>query len=103
MTQSSTASAKAWQNSMNAIGSAIANTGQGFASSYEAVRKSDDDFANIYAGLGNEQQVKAALLRYERTRDDSYINSLLNGNSISDSERAALNRAKTNKIRIKKK
>ena len=102
ITQSSTASATAWQNSMNAIGSAIANTGQGFASSYEAVRKSDDDFANTYAGLGNEQQVKAALLRYERTGDDSYINSLLNGNSISDSERAALNRAKTNKIRIKR-
>lgn len=102
ITQSNTASATAWQNSMNAIGSAIANTGQGFASSYEAVRKSDDDFANTYAGLGNEQQVKAALLRYERTGDDSYINSLLNGNSISDLERAALNRAKTNKIRIKR-
>lgn len=102
MTQSSTASATAWQNSMNAIGSAIANTGQGFASSYEAIRKSDDDFANTYAGLGNEQQVKAALLRYERTGDDSYINSLLNSNMISDSERAALNRAKVNKIRIKR-
>lgn len=102
MTQSSTASATAWQNSMNAIGSAIANTGQGFASSYEAIRKSDDDFANTYAGLGNEQQVKAALLRYERTGDDSYINSLLNSNMISDSERAALNRAKANKIRIKR-
>ena len=102
ITQSSTASATAWQNSMNAIGSAIANTGQGFASSYEAIRKSDDDFANTYAGLGNEQQVKAALLRYERTGDDSYINSLLNSNSISDSQRAALNRAKANKIRIKR-
>ena len=102
MTQSSTASATAWQKSMNAIGSAIANTGQGFASSYDAIRKSDDDFAKTYSGLGNEQQVKAALLRYERTGDDSYINSLLNGNSISDSERAALNRAKTNKIRIKR-
>lgn len=102
MTQSSAASATAWQNSMNAIGSAIANTGQGFASSYEAIRKSDDDFANTYAGLGNEQQVKAALLRYERTGDDSYINSLLNSNSISDSQRAALNRAKANKIRIKR-
>lgn len=102
MTQSSTASATALQNSMNAIGSAIANTGQGFASSYEAIRKSDDDFANTYAGLGNEQQVKAALLRYERTGDDSYINSLLNSNMISDSERAALNRAKANKIRIKR-
>lgn len=102
MTQSSTASATAWQNSMNAIGSAIANTGQGFASSYEAIRKSDADFANTYAGLGNEQQVKAALLRYERTGDDSYINSLLNSNMISDSERAALNRAKANKIRIKR-
>lgn len=102
MTQSSIASATAWQNSMNAIGSAIANTGQGFASSYEAIRKSDDDFANTYAGLGNEQQVKAALLRYERTGDDSYINSLLNSNMISDSERTALNRAKANKIRIKR-
>lgn len=102
MTQSSAASATAWQNSMNAIGSAIANTGQGFASSYEAIRKSDDDFANTYAGLGNEQQVKAALLRYERTGDDSYINSLLNSNAISDSERAALNKAKINKIKIKR-
>lgn len=102
MTQSSTASATAWQNSMNAIGSAIANTGQSFASSYEAARKSDADFANTYAGLGNEQQVKAALLRYERTGDDSYINSLLNSNMISDSERAALNRAKANKIRTRR-
>lgn len=97
MTQSSTASAIAWQNSMNAVGSALAATGQGFASAYEAARKSDDDFANTYAGLGNEQQVKAALLRYERTGDDSYINSLLNGNTISDSERAALNKAKADK------
>ncbi len=96
MTQSNAARSTALQNSMNAIGSAIANTGQGFASSYEAVRKSDDTFANTYAGLGNEQQVNAALLRYERTGDDSYINSLLNSNSISDSERAALNRAKNN-------
>lgn len=103
MTQSSTASATAWQKSMNAIGSAIANTGQGFASSYDAIRKSDDDFSKTYAGLGNEQQVKAALLRYERTGDDSYINSLLNSNMISDSERAALNRAKANKIKNKKK
>lgn len=97
ITQSSTASATTWQNSMNIVGSALANTGQGFASSYEAVRKSDDDFANTYAGLGNEQQVKAALLRYERTGDDSYINSLLNSNTISDSERAALNKAKADK------
>lgn len=102
MTQSSTASATAWQNSMNAIGSAIANTGQGFASSYEAVRKSNDDFANTYAGLGNEQQVKAALLRYERTGDDSYINSLLNGNTISDSERAVLNKVISNKEKNKR-
>lgn len=102
MTQSSTASATAWQKSMNAIGSAIANTGQGFASSYDAIRKSDDDFSKTYAGLGNEQQVKAALLRYERTGDDSYINSLLNSNMISDSERAALNKAKANKIRTRR-
>lgn len=99
MTQSNTASATALQNSMNIVGSALANTGQGFALSYDAVRKSDDDFANTYAGLGNEQQVKAALLRYERTGDDSYINSLLNSNTISDSERAALNKAKGNKLR----
>lgn len=99
MTQSSTASATAWQKSMNAIGSAIANTGQGFASSYDAIRKSDDDFSKTYAGLGNEQQVKAALLRYERTGDDSYINSLLNSNMINDSERAALIKAKEDRIK----
>lgn len=102
MTQSSTASATAWQKSMNAIGSAIANTGQGFASSYDAIRKSDDDFSKTYAGLGNEQQVKAALLRYERTGDDSYINSLLNSNMINDSERAALIKAKEDRIKNKK-
>lgn len=103
MTQSSTASATAWQKSMNAIGSAIANTGQGFASSYDAIRKSDDDFSKTYAGLGNEQQVKAALLRYERTGDDSYINSLLNSNMINYSERAALIKAKEDRIKNKKK
>lgn len=103
MTQSSTASATTWQKSMNAIGSAIANTGQGFASSYDAIRKSDDDFSKTYAGLGNEQQVKAALLRYERTGDDSYINSLLNSNMINDSERAALIKAKEDRIKNKKK
>lgn len=103
MTQSSTASATAWQKSMNAIGSAIANTGQGFASSYDSIRKSDDDFSKTYAGLGNEQQVKAALLRYERTGDDSYINSLLNSNMINDSERAALIKAKEDRIKNKKK
>lgn len=107
MTQSSMSSASAMQKSMNALGAAIANTGQGFASSYEAVRKSNDDFANTYARLSNEQQVRAALLRYERTGDDSYINSLLDGNSISDSERAALNKAiatnkrsRRNKLRV---
>ena len=103
MTQSSTASATTWQKSMNAIGSAIANTGQGFASSYDAIHKSDDDFSKTYAGLGNEQQVKAALLRYERTGDDSYINSLLNSNMINDSERAALIKAKEDRIKNKKK
>lgn len=102
MTQSSTASATAWQKSMNAIGSAIANTGQGFASSYDAIRKSDDDFSKTYAGLGNEQQVKAALLRYERTGDDSYINSLLNSNMINDLEKAALIKAKEDRIKNKK-
>lgn len=102
LTQSSTARATATQNSMNAIGSAIANTGQGFAASYEAVRKANDEFANTYSGLGNEQQVRAALLRYERTGDDSYINSLLNGNSISDSERVALNHAIANKLKLKR-
>ena len=103
MTQSSIASATTWQKSMNAIGSAIANTGQGFASSYDAIRKSDDDFAKTYSGLGNEQQVKAALLRYERTGDDSYINSLLNSNMINDSERVALIKAKEDRIKNKKK
>lgn len=103
MTQSSTANATAWQKSMNAIGSAIANTGQGFASSYDAIHKSDDDFSKTYAGLGNEQQVKAALLRYERTGDDSYINSLLNSNMINDLEKAALIKAKEDRIKNKKK
>lgn len=103
ITQSSMSTASAMQNSMNAFGSAIANTGQTFASAYEASRKSNDDFANTYAGLGNEQQVKAALLRYERYGDASYINSLLKGSSISDSERKALTEALAAKRLNKKK
>lgn len=93
MTQSSMSTASAMQNSMNAFGSAIANTGQTFASAYEASRKANDDFANTYIGLGNKQQVRAALLRYERTGDASYINSLLNGKTINMFERAILNKA----------
>lgn len=90
LTQSSMAQAQGMQASMSAIGSGLANSGQGFASAFDAARKEKTDFTNTYIGLGNEDQVRAAILRYEQTGDKSFINSLLRGNSISDDDRTKL-------------
>ena len=91
LTQSSMANAQGMQTSMTAIGSALGNAGQGFASAFDTARKDKTDFTNNYISLGNEDQVKAAILRYEQTGDKSFINSLLEGNTISDEERGRLN------------
>ena len=91
LTQSSMANAQGLQASVSAIGSGLTSSAQGFASAYDAARKEKTDFTNTYVGLGNEDQVKAAILRYEQTGDKSFIKGLLEGSTISPEERARLN------------
>lgn len=105
LTQSSMAQAQGMQASMSAVGAGLANSGQGFASAFDAARKEKTDFTNTYIGLGNEDQVRAAILRYEQTGDKSFINSLLKGNTISDEDRTRLTEVLyngRNKIKIVK-
>lgn len=90
LTQSSMAHAQGMQASMSAIGAALSNSGQGFSSAFDTARKERTDFTNTFVGLGNEDQVKAAILRYEQTGDKSFINMLLNSNTISDENRIKL-------------
>ena len=97
LTQSSMAHSQGMQTSMTAIGSALGNAGQGFASAFDTARKEKADFTNTYIGLGNEDQVKAAILKYEQKGDKSFINGLLAGSTISDADRAKLNEALTKK------
>lgn len=102
LAQSSLATAQGMQTSMNAIGSALSNSGQGFASAFDAARKERTEFTNNFVGLGNEDQVKAAILRYEQTGDKSFINMLLNSNTISDEDRIKLNEVLYDVKNIKK-
>ena len=102
LTQSSLAHAQGMQASMSAIGASLANSGQGFASAFDTARKERTDFTNTFVGLGNEDQVKAAILRYEQTGDESFINMLLNSNAISDEDRIKLNEVLYNVKNIKK-
>ena len=97
LTQSSMAHAQGMQTSMSAIGSSLANSGQGFASAFDAARKERTDFTNTYVGLGNEDKITAAILRYEQTGDKSFINSLLSSNAVSDADKIKLNEALTKK------
>ena len=88
--QSSAAKAQGLQNSLNAFGSALASSGQGYATSLENYRKELSDFTNSWQGLGNEDKITAAILRYKQTGDKSFINSLLQSNTISQSARMDL-------------
>ena len=103
ITQSSMARSNAMVNSINAITSGLQATSNQFASAYDTARKEKTDFTNTYIGLGNEDQVKAAILRYEQTGDKSFINGLLESNTISDEERARLNSIIFNDKKNKKK
>lgn len=97
LTQSSMAHAQGMQASMSAIGSSLANSGQGFASAFDTARKERTDFTNTYVGLGNEDKITAAILRYEQTGDKSFINSLLSSNAVSDADKTKLSEALTKK------
>ena len=102
LTQSAMANAQGMQASMSAIGAALSNSGQGFASAFDTARKERTEFTNNFVGLGNEDQVKAAILRYEQTGDKSFINMLLDSNTISDEDRIKLNEVLYNVKNIKK-
>ena len=90
-TQSSLVRAQGLQSSMSALGSALTASGQGFATRFDAINKDRTDFTNTYIGLGNEDKVQAAILRYKQTGDKSFIEGLLNGNTISIKDRNTLN------------
>lgn len=102
LTQSSLATAQGMQTSMNAIGASLANAGQGFADAFDDARKERTEFTSKFVGLGDKDQVKAAILRYEQTGDKSFINMLLNSNAISDEDRIKLNGVLYNVKNIKK-
>lgn len=97
LAQSSMAHAQGIQASMSAIGSSLANSGQGFASAFDATRKERNDFTNTYIGIGNEDKINAAILRYKQTGDKSFINSLLLNNAVSDDAKVKLIEALTKK------
>lgn len=101
ITQSSLARAQGLQQSMTSFGNALANSGNAFATAYGAARKESMDFTKTYVGLGNEDKVTAAILRYNQTGDRSYIDGLLESNTISDESRSALTSALNNKTRFK--
>lgn len=86
LTQSSTAKAQGLQSSMTAFGSALANSGQGFAKAVDAVRKEKTDFNSTYMGLGDASQVTAAITRAEQTGDTSYVTSLLDKYSAGNTQ-----------------
>ena len=67
MTQSSTASATAWQNSMNTIGSALAASGQGFANSYTAMNKAKNEYDYVMLGADTANKVDAVIMRNDET------------------------------------
>ena len=90
LAQSSLATAQGMQTSMNAIGASLANAGQSFASAFDDTRKERTEFTSKFVGLGDKDQVKAAILRYDQTGDKSFINMLLNSNTISDEDRIKL-------------
>ena len=76
LTQTANAKAIALQSSLGAIGGAIANSGQSFANAYDTARKERTDFSNTFVGLGDADQVTAAILRAEQTGDTSFVDSL---------------------------
>lgn len=76
LTQSSIANAQGMQTSMTAIGNALGNAGQGFASAFDTARKNRTDFTNTYIGLGDASQVTAAITRAEQTGDKSFVKAL---------------------------
>lgn len=88
--QSSAAKAQSLQTSLATIGSALANSGKGYSTALENYRKESFDFSKSFSGLGNEDKVNAAILRYKQTGDSSYIETLLKDLTVSDDAKTTL-------------
>lgn len=93
ISQNGIALAQAQQTNGNIFGSAIANSGQAFATAFDTIRKDRQDFSNVYMGLGNEDKVVAAILRYKQRGDSSFIKSLLNNSAVSEEDKTKLREA----------
>lgn len=90
ISQNGVAHAQAQQTNANIFGSSIANTGQAFATAFDTNRKDRQDFSNVYMGLGNEDKVNAAILRYKQKGDSSFIKGLLSSNAVSEEDKTKL-------------
>lgn len=90
ISQNGVAHAQAQQTNANIFGSSIANTGQAFATAFDTNRKDRQDFSNVYMGLGNEDKVNAAILRYKQKGDSSFIKGLLSSNAVSEEDKIKL-------------
>lgn len=88
--QSSAAKAQGLQNSLNAFGSALAKSGKGYGTALENYRKELFDFSKSFSGLGNEDKVDAAILRYKQTGDTSFIETLLQDFTVSEDAKKTL-------------
>lgn len=93
ISQNAMAHAQAQQTNGNIFGSSIANTGQAFATAFDTNRKDRQDFSNVYMGLGNEDKVNAAILRYKQKGDSSFIKGLLSSNAVSEEDKTKLREA----------
>ena len=90
LVQSSAAKAQGLQTSLATIGSALANSGKGYGTALENYRKEAFDFSKSFSGLGNEDKVNAAILRYKQVGDSSYIETLLKDPTVSEDAKITL-------------
>ena len=88
MTQSSTASATAWQNSMNTIGSALAASGQGFANSYNAMNKAKTDYENVMIGADTASKVDTIIIKNDETSAKALYDSFKDSSNPINQEYA---------------
>lgn len=95
--QSSAAKAQSLQTSLATIGSALANSGKGYGTALENYRKEAFDFSKSFNGLGNEDKVNAAILRYKQIGDSSYIETLLQNPTVSEEAKQTLREVLYNK------
>ena len=88
MTQSSTANATAWQNSMNTIGSALAASGQGFANSYNAMNKAKTDYENVMIGADTASKVDTVIIKNDETSAKALYDSFKDSSNPINQEYA---------------